>query len=436
VPEHERLEPSADSATTPSKAMEPGAQTPVQLALMLQRTVGNAATTRLLQREVRIDGGATRVDEAFYKTGAGRTIGTRRRVSSLIDDPLKRVFTSDQELRDFANGAVDHIGDVATRSAGTFWFRLPPDRLTVLGEMHQNSSGNVEDVIMGLGTSRFMYEPFNYAARVGNIGVQYGGTETRLSQAHGTYRVNARVDRTRYNPELENIIVKAMVGASITRNEYIAASPRSRAGSLWASRPTTDDYSYGERAALYLSFAIHIASDLMATTFPAATPRDSRYLRAARALQTVFTTHQQVLERLMRAKDADELIGIHDLTSQGDPATLRAVAAFARCFHEYGSRYIEQLGIDTRNPVLERQGRALERNPTAQLDRFSPVREEIMWQNIELARLAGIDYLLVGMGDAHRVNLAPRLNAAGIPHFEVSNALVDQEAEINRRWVP
>jgi len=70
---------------------------------------------------------ATRRPRCAAETGAGRTIGTRRRVSTLIDDPVKRAFESDRE--------------------------------------------------------------------------------------------NAMVDRSRYDPDLANIIVKAMVGAALVRNE-------------------------------------------------------------------------------------------------------------------------------------------------------------------------------------------------------------------------
>jgi hypothetical protein len=413
-----------------------GARTPASEVLALQRAVGNRATVRLLQREVRIDGGRTRVDEAFYKTGGGRNIGRRRRVSDLIDDPVRRVFTGDAELRDFANGRTDYIGDVVTRTAGTYWFRLPRDRLTVLGEQHENQVGNVEDVIVGLGTSRFMYEPFNYVARVGNIGAQYGGTDVRLAQVNQTYRVNPLVDRSRYDPDLENVIVKAMVGAAITRNEYLAAPTTARSGSQWRSRSSTNDWSYGERAALYLSLAVHIASDINALSFPTPSRGESPFLRAARTLQAVYAAHQDELDALMQTKDTDDLIGIYELTSPNNFANAGAIRAFATAFHEFGSRYIEQLGIDTHNASLEREGRRLHSTPRAGLRQFSAAREEIMWQNIELARLAGIDYLIVGMGDAHRVSLAPRLNRAGIPHFRVERALADQQAEINRNWVP
>src|SRR5262245_24962355 len=66
--------------------------------LALQRTAGNHAVSRMLQRAVRLDGGAKKVDEAHYTTGPGKAVGTQRLVSSLIADPVKRVFTDKAEL--------------------------------------------------------------------------------------------------------------------------------------------------------------------------------------------------------------------------------------------------------------------------------------------------------------------------------------------------
>lgn len=57
-----------------------------------------------------------------------------------------------------------------------------------------------------------------------------------------------------------------------------------------------------------------------------------------------------------------------------------------------------------------------------------------MWQRIQHA-LAN-KYLIVGMGDVHRVNLQPRLQRAGIRHEEVESALVQQRSDINAHWVP
>jgi hypothetical protein len=384
------------------------------------------------------------VREADYLPGGRKqSVGSRFRVASLIGDSIKRVFTSVSELDRYANGRTDYIGDVATAAAGTFWYRLPSNRLTVLGEYHNSPDGNVEDVILGLNTSRFMYEPFNEFSdvspfRQSRIGT---GTQTRLAQIHsgagGSIRVGSLVNRRRYNPDLENIIIKALAGASITRNEYIAANPSGMTAAQqtqWRGRATTSDYSYGERAALYLSMAIHMAADIAQFNFRPARRSDTAYLTAGRALTNYYTANQAVLDQFMQTKDGDDLIGIYELTSPGSFANLNVIRDFTTVFHEFASRYIEQLGRQMGNRTLLNEGTALAGNLGATLNDLSPAREEIMWQKIRRARARG--YLLVGMGDAHRRNLQTRLTAAGIPHEEVEASLLAQQTAVNANWVP
>lgn len=404
---------------------------PAARLLALQRTIGNGAVGRLLQRQVRLDGGRKRVDEARYTTGAGKTIGTRFPVAGLIADPVKRVFADQVELEDYANGKTDHIGDVKTSTAGTFWYRLPKAKLTVLGEEHENPKGNVEDVILAFGTSRFMYEAINEMAPTKALGVPFTGTEARLGQINKGIRIGGQIDRSKFAPDLENIVVKALTGTSIMRNDFIAATDAARNDAQWKSRPSTTSYSFGERVALYLSMAIHIAADVAQHNFGTPNFVESLYVGAARDLQTVYVRHQAVLDTLMKAKDGDELIGIYELTQAGGFANLPAIKEFTLAFHEFGTRYVSQLGAESGNADLEARADALRANPSATLDTMSPIREAIMWGKI----LGAKGYLLVGMGDAHRVNLTPKLDKAGIPHEKVDEGLKRQRDAIDRTWV-
>ena len=128
--------------------------------LALQRSIGNGAVGRMLSRAV------GRRRQAEGRRGVS-TRPARARTSAsaaslaLIDDPIKRVFVDHDRARELRGGDLDHVGDVVTQAAGTFWFRLPLDKLTVIGEEHHNKDGNVEDVIRALRRLRWMYEPFN-----------------------------------------------------------------------------------------------------------------------------------------------------------------------------------------------------------------------------------------------------------------------------------
>lgn len=406
--------------------------------------IATGGAQQLVQRQVRINNGRTRVREADYLPGGRKQrIGSRFSVASLIGDGVRRVFTSAGELERYANGRTDYIGDVVTAAAGTFWYRLPRYRLTVLGEYHNHPNGNVEDVIIGLNTSRFMYEPFNELANVwpfrqSRIG---SGTQTRLAQIHsgagGSIRVGGLVNRRRYNPDLENIVIKALTGASITRNEYIPANPSGMTAAQqrrWRGRASTSDYSFGERTALYLSMAMHIAQDIAQFNFLPVRRTDTAYLTAGRALMNYYNANQAVIDQFMTAKDGNDLIGIYELTSPGGFVNLNVIRDFTVVFHEFASRYIEQLGRQIRNRVLRNEGTALATNMGATLHTLSPAREEIMWHKIRRARAGS--YLLVGMGDAHRRNLQTRLIAARIPNEEVQASLRAQRAAVNASWVP
>ena len=403
---------------------------------------GYIGVSQTVQRKVKIGGGTTKVQESDYLKGGSKSgVGTTYSVASLIGDSLKRVFLSLTELEDYANGKADYIGDVKTASAGTFWYRLPATKLTVLGEVHENPKGNVEDVILGLQTSRFKYEPFNELADVlpfkqKDIGTS---TKTRLVQVHKgkDIRVSGLVDRSKFNPDLENIVIKALTGAVITRNEYIPANPAGMSAAdkmKWGKRAKTTDYSYGERVALYLSFAIHIAGDIAQYVFDPEVFIESDYFRSARRLMEYYQKYKTTLDAFAAAKDGDDLIGIYELTAPGKFANLTVIEDFTKVFHEFGSRYIEGLGNQLGNKNLEAQGAALAGNLKAGLDDLSPAREEIMWQQIQVALAK--KYLIVGMGDAHRRNLSSRLAKANIDHREVAQSLVEQKTDIDKNWAP
>lgn len=406
----------------------------------LRQPAGDSHSSRQpVQRQVRTGGGAKKIDEKPYLPGGAKSgVGTKHSVATLIGDSVRRVFTSTKELEDYANGKTDYIGDVATKAAGTFWYRLPKNKLTVLGEIHDNPNGNAEDVILGLGTSRFMYEGFNELADVAPFEQSQIGTstKTRLASVHKGVRLAGAVDRSKFNPDLENIVIKALTGAAIARNEYIAADPPTMSSAeqkMWGKRASTNDYSYGERVALYLSFAIHIARDIAAYSFGKEFMMESNYFQSARRLMENYKKNKTELDNFSNAKDGDDLIGIYELTSPGSFANLPVIKDFSVVFHEFGSRYIEQLGSDVKNKKLEAQGTALAGNLGATINDLSPAREEIMWQKIQTA--VANKYLIVGMGDAHHQNLKARLDAAKINHAEVEQSLNDQKTAIDGKWV-
>jgi hypothetical protein len=282
-----------------------------------------------------------------------------------------------------------------------------------------------------------MYEPFNLITQVGGLSPRFSSTQARLSQLNQQYRVSALVDRRRFDPDLENIVIKAVTGAQIFRNEFLPANPRTMAAAdrqTWGRRASTSDYSYGERVALYLTIGIHIARDLAQRPQGPPTAAEADVVQRGDDLATFYRANQAELDVIMRTKDGDDLIGIYELTAPNGFRALRVLNDFAVHMHAYAARYIQRLGVETGNAALSSQGQVLASNPGANLTSLSPAREEIMWNRIQHARSSG--YLTVGMGDAHRQNLASRLDTAGIPHEEVEASLRRQQALVNLMWTP
>lgn len=396
-------------------------------------TVSNAT----VQRQVRIGGGKTKVDEAKYQEGGAKeNVGGKFKVADLISDGVKRVFDSESELEKYANGATDNIGDVRTKSKGTYWFRLPSAKLTVLGEYHQNEDGNVPDVILGLGTSRFKYEPYNEMESIGAITAPFDSTNDRLDQIDKGREVGPNVDKSKFNPGLENIVIKAMTGCGIVKNEFIASKPAKMSAkkvAKWSGRATTDDYSMGERAALYFTMAIHIARDISKDSYGDETMVERPIISISRKLREFYNDNNAILDDFTKQKDTNDLIGIYEMAAAHTFTTLTEMKEFCTLFHTFGARYIQELGEETKNRKLVKEGEKLEGKPKAKLKNFSPAREEIIWNKVLEAKKGG--YMIVGMGDAHRDNLKKRIEAEGIPHEETTVALERQKKNIDSNWV-
>jgi hypothetical protein len=394
----------------------------------------NPASPLPIQRLVRTGGGKTKIKDDDYTKGAKKAVGSRALVKDLIADAVPRAFTDETELESYANGTTDYIGDVKTAGAnGTYWYRLPQDKLTVLGEEHHSPDGNAEDVIVGFRTKRFKYEAFNETVEV--AGLKTPGTEARIGQINKQYIAAAQVDPAgKYKPELENAVFKAMTGANLAR-DFIAKDPPSMdalSQMEWGSRSSTSAYSGGERAALYLTLGMHIAKDLASDKLGGVKKGEAWVTGEAKALAAFYTSHQAELDDLMTRKDADDLLGIYELTQPKKFAVLPTVKGFATVMHDYGARYIERLGKDTGNKALEKEGGKLAKDKSTDLEAMNPAREEIMWSKIQDAKAGG--YLLVGMGDRHRQNLTPRLDKDGIPHEFVPDSLERQKKAVAAAW--
>ena len=93
----------------------------------------------------------------------------------------------------------------------------------------------------------------------------------------------------------------------------------------------------GERVALYLSFAMHVAADLSKHDFGPVNSVESLYVGAGRQLKETYLKYQAELDAFIKAKDGDQLIGI---LRAGRARRLRERGGHQGvqlAFHEYGS---------------------------------------------------------------------------------------------------
>jgi hypothetical protein len=390
----------------------------------------------LVQRAVRIDDGTRKVGERKYQPGGlSAQVGSRYSVAALIADAVPRVFEDEAELKSYANGQTDHIGDVVTARAGTFWYRLPRDDLTVLGEEHSNPDGTVQDVLRAFRTARFMYEPFNAVTNVAALNVDHSKTTARLGVIDQGLSAGLVRDPA-FEPALENAVLKALAGTTLlgqfSGGDPAAMGPHEQA--MWSGRANAGAWSQGERCALYLALAVQLAEDIAEHDFPRAKSSEPPLTTRGRELKAMYKKHKSVLRGFMRAKEADDLVGVYELTAPKGFRSLPKLDDFASAFHAYAAEYIAALGAEKGNAELTRQGRLLENNRDPTIRELGAAREEIMWERIAEADVGG--YLLVGIGDNHRVALARRLRTAGIAHAKVDEDLVAQRAANQRQWLP
>lgn len=202
-------------------------------------------------------------------------------------------------------GTADHIGEVTPSNGKRYWYRLPTGKLTVLGETHGNKNGNVQDVLKGLQTARFMYEPINVLSAVGPD-IEYTGTWQRLAESD-TARTEGMNRSNPYGNWLESAALKAMTAMFMFESGF---DKESKGFVDDPKNPDWDDapqggYTLGERTAFYYVMAIQIASDVARYMWdPVNQP--GPLVDESDELTDVYVQHQKMLDALRKTPDARE----------------------------------------------------------------------------------------------------------------------------------
>lgn len=399
----------------------PGAKPPADpLAGLLREAV--------LQRKVGIKIGS-KTEEAELDQYIGDLEHTKRGdVRGWFGDDLRREFEDWYEFDKYIAGTADHIGEVTTDAGKRYWYRLPTDKVTVLGETHRNPDGNVQDVLKGLQTARFMYEPINVLSSVGPD-IEYTGTWKRLDESD----VERTKGMNRSNPRgnwLESAALKAMTAMFMFESGFDRESkgfvddPSNRD---WDDAPV-GGYTLGERTAFYYVMAIQIASDIARYDWDPVN-KPGPLVDESDELKDVYVQHRKMLEDMRKTKDASPTMGIRTLAKGRD---LKAMREFATVFVRWGGEHTVELGKALGSKELSEAGAKLRPGKGLTLDDLSPAREALMRQRILVAKEKG--YLLVGVGDAHRKNLRKWLEQHGVAHAEVELDLKNQRSAVKHRW--
>jgi len=335
-------------------------------------THAGAGASHAVQRKVHIKG------DLLPKTSTGRGAAAQ----ALIDDPQHTYyFDSKQELEAYATGATDHIGLV-----GNTWVRLP-EQLTVLGEDH--SGVTLMNLVAATRTTKYRYE----------------GITAPPGDQYSLELAGAMVDRQ------QDITSKKGARDATPANQGEAFLPKvmymlghvKLGGNAWDET--------GMRAMLW--------AILYAKGDPG--PLGNCYRADAAMFDAIVTANGRV--------------GV-----QADPDVVQAfIDAFAAHARAASAKHLESISPNDRaafkedrdqRPNQQRDRGFVEQakgNPAATdylRDEADDAREVTMFEHVRRAIAEGL--LLFGVGNNHRVQLAPHLDRAGVPHQHMNDFLAAQ----------
>ena len=343
-------------------------------------------------------------------------------VDGWITDATRRHFVDQQELTDFAQGATETIGSVtgSPRAVdnGT-WVRLDPARTLVLGENHTRTT--MTQIVRATGTRRFKYEGYNELP----AGAAHEFQSTTQANVAATGDLQNEMgmpaaDVTDHG--LEHMFAKVVYPLGLTKR-LIHDPPGwpARAGNGRAP------YALGERMAFYLGFGLRIAQDLHNRPVPLAPLAGSGL-----ALAQAWAADTPLFAAILTEIDNEDHIGTILQAHAADVGVLEAMITVMVDFLR--DRYV----ADEAPTVAE----------TAQIDAVqgqfhapAPVYNQLRqganaWREQYILRkvneaLAG-NFLLVGMGDRHRRNLTPALDALALDHAFMDTYLADGRATMQQ----
>lgn len=384
---------------------------------------GGDASGKTLQRKA-VDPKAP-IQRRVYVDMGGQTVRKENptgdaALDPMIADNVHRHFTSPQELNDFVGGQTDYLGSLG---AGRSWIRLNPNSLLVVGERHSETT--MIDLVNAVSTSRYIYEPYNEIP--GGRDAEFPNTTAENQTETGELQQRAgQANGENTNHHMEHLFPKVSYALMKIHDWHSNNSWDQHRGNGNAQ------YSIAERVAFYFGFGLRIAQDVHGQNqVQGANPTASE-----QALGNAWNANSGLWQAAIVNIDAHDHMGTVAQKHEQGGGTTQQIFDLSRLlmdyFHDDYVATVNPQGGD-RTVVDDTQTAMNADNPNygTMRNNINSWREQYMWRRVQEANNG--NYILAGMGDAHRRNMIAQLNNAGIRHTYMDTLMGDADTDAQTR---
>ena len=326
-------------------------------------------------------------------------------LNQMITDDVHRHFLNEDELirfknRKFGDTSIDYIGSLFSAHLGSAkpWIRIDPSKLTILGENHAQTT--LTDVARALQTKRFMYEPiekipFKITNWVAGVASSKEGKNKNILSGRVAHPLPGEINPLDHH--LETSYRRYAYGLALV-DENIAKSQSLLSGDALKGLDSLFEM-------LRIAKVIAHLPTLFLT-------RSERAIKQAWNKRDNGTNWKSLMTRL----EGGEYIGFvleEGRISKGllQPMIKALINYTIDQLGTYGhwTSFLQGEVMDDRlkKPHLKNM---LQSNYHETFKHsIDSWREDYMWKRIQHAEKNRDKYILIGMGDAHRMNLTGKI---------------------------
>jgi hypothetical protein len=329
-----------------------------------------------------------------------------KKMDTMVSDGIDRHFLDQQELENYMGNATETIGVVDKEQT---WVRLIEGQLTVLGEAHTQTV--LSDIAKAVNTSRFVYEPYNEIPKDLKSAESIQTSDNSKWQSQAGMGSNDKTNHT-----MEFILPKLVFSLEYIKGVILQ-------GKIDKHKKTKDEqYNIAERLAHYLSMAMSIAKDL------------SIAKKDELEIVSCYKNNKDLIDATIL--DAGKGTYLGDLVEMNKSTTNQTIIYnFCVAFVDYAIQDFENRK-DNESPdqgtidavkEIKKENHSKDKKKEPRSTAANTWREFYMYQNVVRAKV--LNFLLAGMGDAHRQNLEEKLKkVSGIKVFEMDQFIENNKA--------